>query len=85
MPHGADATCGVLRSWLNNIGLLKLVLRDANDLEVHVSSLLTQIVRARLAGAVACHVPLATRALTAALTTQTKTPDGFMRRFVSPL
>ena len=35
-------------SWLNNIGLLKLVLRDADDAEVHVSSLLTQIVRAEL-------------------------------------
>jgi hypothetical protein len=28
--------------------LLKLVLRDADDAEVHVSSLLTQIVRAEL-------------------------------------
>ena len=36
-----------LCSWLNNIGLLKLALRDADDAQVFVSSLLTQIVRAR--------------------------------------
>ncbi len=32
-------------SWLNNIGLLKLVLRDAAGEEVAVASMLTQIVR----------------------------------------
>ena len=49
-PHiGAtlSADAAGKRSWLNNIGLLKLVLRDADDVEVHVSSLLTQIVRAK--------------------------------------
>ena len=85
-------------SWLNNIGLLKLVLRDADDAEVHVSSLLTQIVRAELLHArVACSGIAAVdwlkaargrqgcAALTPRFVTQTKSSDGFMRRFVSPL
>ena len=47
--------CGHLpRSWLNNIGVLKLVLRDADDAEVHASSLLTQIVRAQVAPCMCC-------------------------------
>jgi hypothetical protein len=41
------------RSWLNNIGLLKLVLRDAAGEEVAVASMLTQIVRRCLLARVA--------------------------------
>lgn len=87
-----------LRSWLNNIGLLKLALRDADGAEVHVSSLLTQIVRARprlLCNVLCAHAwscsaaamrgSARVRALTARFATQTKTGDGFTRRFVSPL
>ncbi len=43
----AGLTCPLPRSWLNNVGFLKLVLRDALGAEVAVTSLLTQIVRAR--------------------------------------